>query len=41
MLYLNSVIYDYQFSKVKRDKKKYLEYSNEELYEYLLELDPL
>ena len=40
MLYLNSVIYDYQFSKVKRDKKKYLEYSNEELYEYLLELDP-
>jgi len=40
MLYLNSVIYDYQFSKVKRDKKKYLEYSNEELYEYLLKLDP-
>jgi len=40
MLYLNSVIYDYQFSKVKRDNSKYLEYSNEELYEYLLKLDP-
>ena len=40
MLYLNSVIYDYQFSTVKRDKSKYLEYSNEELYEYLLKLDP-
>jgi tRNA dimethylallyltransferase len=40
MLYLNSVIYDYQFSKVKRDKKKYLAYSNDELYEYLIKLDP-
>ena len=41
MLYLTSVIYDYQFSKVKRDNSKYLEYSNEELYEYLLKLEPL
>lgn len=42
-LYIQSVLYDYDFSSPKRDfldEEKYKDYSNEELYNYLLKLNP-
>ena len=42
-LYIQSVLYDYDFSSPKRDfldEEKYKDYSNEELYDYLLKLNP-
>ncbi len=41
-LYIQSVIYDYKFSASKRDQsfeEKFKNYSNDELYDYLLSLD--
>ena len=41
-LYIQSVLFDYEFSSPKRDfdfEKKYESYSNEELYNHLLEID--
>ena len=42
-LYIQSVLYDYKFEASKRDdsfEARFKNYSNEELYEYLLKLDP-
>ena len=42
-LYVQSVLYNYEFNASKRDfdyEEKYKDYSNDELYSLLLELDP-
>ena len=42
-LYIESVLYNYEFNASKRDfgyEDKYKDYSNEELYDLLLKIDP-
>lgn len=39
-LYLKACLYDYKFETEKKNNNEYLEYSNEELYKMLLEVDP-
>ena len=39
-LYIKAALYDYKFEEEKEDINEYLEYSNEELYNKLLSIDP-